>query len=81
MTASTSIRRTRRTRNDAGLRVLLIAPAPGISKPEMREDAKGGRFGAAIVSADAHHDVLRGLLRVLDFDIEVAVVVEDAGVE
>ena len=40
-----------------------------------------GRLGAAIVDGDLDQDVLGRRLGVLDEDVEVAVLVEDAGVE
>ena len=40
-----------------------------------------GRFGTAVAASDLDDDVLGPGLRVLDHDVEVPVVVEDAGVQ
>src|ERR1700688_1406752 len=59
----------------------LSGPAPGVAKPELRQDIDGCDFGAAIVDAHAHQQVVRRRLRVFDGDIKVAVVIEYAGVD
>ena len=56
-------------------------PRPLIPKPESRQDLQIRRFGAAIVNADLDQDVFASGLRILDKDVEVAVLVEDARVE
>ena len=73
--------RPRRSGEDPRLGHLLFPPAPGVSKPEVGQDVEWSRLGAAVVNAQAHHDVLRVLLGILDFDVEVPVIVEDARVE
>ena len=40
-----------------------------------------GRFGPAIADADLDQDILRSVLGVLDEHVEVAIVVEDAGIQ
>ena len=42
---------------------------------------EGGRFGAAIEGGNLDQHVLGGGLGIFDGDVEVAVVVEDAGVD
>ena len=58
-----------------------VAGPPGVAEPERRQQVQLGRCVAAIVGCDRDQDVVRAGLRVLDDDVEVAVVVEDAGVE
>jgi len=53
---------------------------PGVAEPEVREDLKGRRLGAAVDGGDADLDVLGVGLGELDVHVPVAVVVEDAGV-
>jgi hypothetical protein len=40
-----------------------------------------GRFGPAVLDRDLNEDVFRRCLRILDEHIEVAVLIENAGVE
>src|SRR5262249_42106133 len=54
---------------------------PIVAEPQGREEVERGRLGAAVVSTDADEDVLRRRLGVLHEDVEVAVLVEHAGVE
>jgi hypothetical protein len=42
---------------------------------------QGGGLGAAINGGDTHDDIARSFLGVFDEDVEVAVLVENAGVE
>ena len=56
-------------------------PRPQVAKPERRQDVKFGRLGAAIVDRDLDEDVLRRFLGVLDEHVEVAVLVEDPGID
>jgi hypothetical protein len=57
------------------------APGPGVAEPEVRQHVQRRRVGPPVPGGDAHHDVLRRGLRVLDEDVEVAAVLEDPGVE
>ena len=60
----------------------LRAPvAPRVAEPQRRQQVQRRRLRAAVVRGDAHQDVVVGGLRVLDLDVEVAVLVEDARVE
>ena len=56
-------------------------PGPLVAEPERRQDVQLGRFGAAVVDGDLDQDVLGRLLGILDEHVEVAILVEDAGVE
>ena len=73
-------RAARRRARDAGAR------APRSQDQVLRNQSVGSRwsvrrFRPAVGRRDADQDVVGGRLRVLDEDVEVAVVVEDAGVE
>src|SRR5438094_190997 len=56
------------------------APRPGVAEPERRQEMDRGGLGAAVRDGDPDRNVVLGRLRVFDFHVEVAVVVEDAGV-
>ena len=56
-------------------------PGPLVAEPERRQDVHLGRFGAAIVDRDLNQDVFRGRLGILDEDVEVAILVEHAGID
>ena len=58
-----------------------IRPGPGIAEPQGRQHVQQSGFRPAIVDADPDQHVLRGGLGILDDDVEVAVAVEDAGVD
>ena len=73
--------RTRGSGEDPRLGQRRRAPAPGVSKPEVGKNVERSFVRPPIVGAQADHDVLRVLLGVFDLDVEVPVVVEDAGVE
>ena len=57
------------------------AVVPGVAEPQRRQQVQRRRLRAAVVRGDPHQDVVVRRLGVLDHDVEVAVVVEDAGVE
>ena len=57
------------------------APRPGVPEPDGRQQVQRRLLRAAVVHRDLHQQVLGGRLRVLDEDVEVAVLVEDARVE
>src|SRR5690349_13429407 len=57
------------------------APAPGVAKPQVRQEVKRRRLGSAIGRFDANADIFRRGLRILDDNVEIAIVVEDAGVD
>ena len=59
----------------------LVAERPGVAKPERRQQVQRRGVGAAVGRADADQNVLGRVLGVLDEHVEVAVLVEDAGVE
>ena len=69
---------------DVGARAVALtaaAPRPVVSKPALTEDGDRGGLGAAIDDTDPDQDVVGGGLGVLRGDVEVAVLVKDAGVE
>src|ERR1700732_869962 len=57
------------------------APGPGISEPQMRKDMQNRVLGTAIECFDAYADVFGAGLGIFNKNIEVAVVVKDAGIE
>ncbi len=65
---------------NAGLRALRL-PAPRVSKQQLRQDVQRRGRGAAVVRGHAHHHIIHGGLGVFDEDIEIAIALEDAGVE
>jgi hypothetical protein len=58
-----------------------VAPGPRVAEPECREEMQGGAIGTAVVCGHHHQDVVRRRLGVLDDDVEVPVIVEDASVQ
>ena len=58
-----------------------IAPRPRVAKPQLRQHIDVGVFRTAIVDRDPDQNVRRRRLRVFGDDVEVAIGVEDAGVE
>src|SRR5882724_1715791 len=61
--------------------IVLVAPRPGVSEPELREDVDGRRFWASVADRNLQQNVLRRRLCVLDEHIEVPVLIEDARVD
>ncbi len=59
----------------------LARPRPSVARPELRQDMKCGWLICAVFDGNAHHDIVGRVLRILDNDIEIAVVVEHAGIE
>src|SRR5262249_16415585 len=59
----------------------LGRPAPGIAEPERWEDVKSGGFRAPVCDRDANAEVFGRCLGVLDEDIEISIVSEDARVD
>ena len=59
----------------------VVAPRPRVAEPQRREQVQRRRVRAAVVRGDQHQDVVVGALGVLDDDVEVAVLVEDPGVQ
>ncbi len=56
-------------------------PRPDVARPQMRQDVQRRRVGPAIVDDDAHQDVVGVGLGVVDRDVEIALLVEQAGVD
>ena len=67
-------------RGDRGL-VAARPPRPAVAEPERRQQLQRRRVGAAVGHREPDQQVGRAPLRVLHDDVEVAVVVEDPGVE
>jgi hypothetical protein len=59
---------------------LIAAPAPHVAEPERRQEVQHFRVGSAVRARDADQDVVGSGLGVLDLDVEVAALVEHAGV-
>ena len=72
-----SIRPERTCRRPGGAR----APGPGVAEPDRGQQVEGRRVRSPIVHRDADQDVLGRGLGVLHDHVEVAVLVEHAGVE
>src|SRR4029077_16474661 len=72
-------------RNCASLRlrraVVLGHPAPGVAKPDLRQNVERAPLGPSRGRRPADADVLGAPLRVLALHVEVAVAVEDPRVE
>ena len=58
----------------------ILAPAPGIAKPERWQQVKRGCFRSAICDRRANQDVVLGRLGVFNCDVEVAVLAQNTGV-
>ena len=66
----------------SGAAAASSAPRPGVAEPERRQQVRAApASGPRLVTRDADEDVVRVGLGVLDHDVEVAVVGEDAGVD
>src|SRR5438093_1464736 len=59
----------------------VAAPTPCVAKPKRRKDIESSRVRTAVEYGQSHQDVLWRRLHVLDEDVEVAIVVEDTGVD
>jgi hypothetical protein len=59
----------------------FAAPGPLVAEPDSRQEVQVRRLRAAVGGTDADRNVLRSCLGVLHEDVEVAVLVEHAGVE
>ena len=59
----------------------IFRPGPGIAKPERRQHVQRCRLRPPVVDGDPDQDVLGRFLGVFHEDVEVAILVEDAGVE
>src|SRR6185312_8822905 len=57
------------------------SPGPRITKPDGRKNVKGPRLRSTVIDTDADQNVVRRGFRILNRDVEVAALVEDAGVE
>ena len=59
----------------------VFVPRPVVPEEQLGKDVKGCLFGPAIEDLDAVEDVLGVGLCLLDVDVPVAIVIEDAGVD
>src|SRR5215470_8165591 len=67
---------------DLELRFFILAsPRPGVAKPHRGQQMDLRGLGTTVADGDLDQDVLRLDLGILDEDIKVSVLVEDAGVE
>src|SRR5215467_10979513 len=68
--------------DDLQLRFLFfVAPRPGVAKPQGGQHVDLGRLGTPVANGDLDQNVLRFDLGVLDEDVKVPILIEDAGVE
>ena len=58
-----------------------LPPRPGIAKPNLREQVEQRLVGTPIAGGDLHQEVVRGILCVFHNDIEITVIVKDAGID
>ena len=73
--------RSRVPHPDVRLCARLPRPRPRVAEPEVGEEAERRRLRAPVPHGDPYRDVLDVGLGVLDEDVEVPVVVEDAGIQ
>ena len=59
--------------------LFLAAPRPGVAKPQGGQHMDPGRLGAPVAESDLDQDVLGLDLGVLDEDVKVPILIEDAG--
>ena len=60
---------------------LIRAPAPGVAEPGLRQHMNRRFVGAAIMDGQPQQDVVGVRLGIFDIDVEIAVGVEDAGID
>ena len=60
---------------------IVFSPRPRVAEPKRRQDPQASRFSPAVVDGNADQYVVRALLRVFDENVEVTVILKDAGVE
>ena len=58
-----------------------VSKVPGVTEPQRWQQVERRRIGAAVGRREADADVFRPGFRVLDRHVEVAIVIEDPGVE
>ena len=66
---------------DLVLDLVGIAPAPGVAQPQAGQQGQRCGVGAAVGGPDSDQQIFRSCLGVFNDDIEVATLVEDAGVD
>ena len=49
----------------------MVAPRPGVAKPDLRQDVQRGRLGTAIIGGDPAEHVVLAALGVIDEDVEI----------
>ena len=64
---------------DAGSGV-VVTPCPGVSKPKLRKHVQRRCVCAAIVHGDFHQNIFGVGFGVFDYDVEIAISVEHAGI-
>src|SRR5690349_1953821 len=58
-----------------------VTPAPGVPEPYCRQQMQGSGIGPTIDDRGSHQHVVHILFRILDEDVEIAALVEDAGID
>ena len=66
---------------ETGKRAGMPARGPAVTEPDRRKQVEHRPFGTAVGDRDPAQDVLGGSLRVFDGHVEVAVALEDTGIE
>ena len=61
--------------------LVLVAPIPAVAKPECGQQVQRRGLRAAIARRDVDQDVFGGGFGVFDENVEVAIFVENAGVD
>src|SRR5258708_8722697 len=56
-------------------------PTPGVPEPDMGQHMNARLLGSAIGDGQPQEDVLGARLGILDIDVEIAVRLEDAGID
>src|SRR3954468_22440137 len=72
--------RSRAFSEDAWRRIVAASPGPVIPEPERRQERERRFFGTVVRGGDPDQYVVRRALRVLDENVEVAILVEDVRV-
>ncbi len=62
-------------------RLLFSLPAPGVAEPKLRDGMQFRRLIRSVANRQPNEHIFRRRLRVLDKEIEVAIPIEDAGVD
>jgi hypothetical protein len=73
--------RRRRERADTGTGLVIGQRPPGVTKPKRRQYVQDRRLGTTVPGCHPYQEILRRLLCVFDEHVEVAILVEDPGID